>query len=143
MYYIDDRNHVQQLIRYSLVKLKREERYISYFHKPIVPGWTTPSSSWRRWRCRWRRRRPLRLRSAGVFPSNLQPPGLCFFFLSYGGSLLEERRGALYIGDFRSRGPKQVGPRGQVQASRGAPTFGPPDSVCLLPSLRGLPPSKK
>ena len=41
------------------------------------------------------------------------------------------------------RGPKEVGPRGQVQGPRGAPSFGPPASVCLLPSLRGLPPSKK
>ena len=38
-------------------------------------------------------------------PSNLQPPGLCFLFLSCGGSPFEERRGgALYIGVFMLRG---------------------------------------
>ena len=36
--------------------------------------------------------------------SLLQPPGLCFLFLSCGGSPFEERRGALYIGFFRSQG---------------------------------------
>ena len=37
-------------------------------------------------------------------PPNLQPPRLCFLFLSCGGSPFEERWGALYIGVFRSRG---------------------------------------
>ena len=83
---------------------RERERYICYCHKPIVQRWTTPSSSWRRWRCRWRRRRPLRQGSAGVFPSDLQPPGLCFLFLSCGGSPVENPRGTFYIGVFRSRG---------------------------------------
>ena len=36
-------------------------------------------------------------------PFDLQPPGLCFLFLSCGGSPLEKRRGTSYIGVFRSR----------------------------------------
>ena len=40
------------------------------------------------------------------------------------------------------RGPKEVGPRGQVQGPHGAPSFAPPDSIRLLLSLLGLPPCK-
>ena len=40
------------------------------------------------------------------------------------------------------RGPKWWAPRGQVQGPRGPPPFGLPGSVCLIPSLLRLLPSK-
>ena len=137
---------------------RERERYICYFHKPIVQRWTTPSSSWRQWRCRWRRRTPLRQRSAGVSP--LQSAASWSLFLvslvwqlslrktSGGGSLYRRFQVTRKLQEEGStqtepRGAKEVGPRGQVQGPRGAPSFGPPVSVCLLPSLWDLLPSKK
>ena len=56
------------------MRLKRErERYICYCHKPIVQRWTTPSSSWRRCRRCWGRRRPRRQRSARALPERSPP----------------------------------------------------------------------
>ena len=85
------------------MKLKRE-RYISYFHKPIVQRWTTPSSSWRQWRSCWRRWRPRRQRPAGVFPLQSSAPGLCFVVSVFRRrSLSRKPWGGLYIVVFRSR----------------------------------------
>jgi hypothetical protein len=41
-------NHVRQLI-WHLINIAQERDRSSYCQKPIVKGWTTPSSSW--WRC--------------------------------------------------------------------------------------------
>ena len=84
------------------MKLKRE-RYISYFHKPIVQGWTTPSSSWRRWRSRWRRWRPRRQCPAGVSPSNLQLQVSVSWFLCFCGAPFRRASGTSFIVGFRSR----------------------------------------
>ena len=82
---------------------QREEGYISYFHKPIVQGWTTPSSSWRRWKSRWRRWRPRRQRPAGVFPLQLQSRSL-FHVFCVSTTLPSERRWeTIFIVVFRSR----------------------------------------
>ena len=43
----------------------------------------------------------------------------------------------------REEGSMQTEPRGPKELGLRGPSFGPPTSVCLLPSLRGLPPSKK
>ena len=80
-------------------------RYICYCHKPIVQRWTTPSSSWRRWRCRWRRRRPLRQGSARVSPLRSAASWSLFLgSLVWRLSPVEKHQGTSYIGVFRSRG---------------------------------------
>ena len=82
------------------MKLKREERYISYFHKPIAQGWTTPYSSWRRWRCRWGRWRPRRQRSAGVFALQSTAPDLCFGVSVFSAASSPKGAGRLFLYSF-------------------------------------------
>ena len=59
-------------------------------------------------------------------PSDLQPPGLCFLFLLYGGSPYEERRGggALYIGvlGHEEVSGRRIDANGATRPKRGGPT---------------------
>ena len=104
---------------------QERERYICYCHKPIVQRWTTPSSSWRRWRCRWRRRRPLRQRSAGVFP-----PPICSLLVSVSCfsrvvALLSKNAGGLFIYVFLGHEDalgRRIDANGATRAKRGGPT---------------------
>ena len=104
---------------------QREERYISYFHKPIVQRWATPSSSWRRWRCRWRRWRPRRQRPAGVFPLQSAAPNLRFgVFVFVRRSFQRTTRDLFYrrfLGQDEGGGAKIDG-NGATRAKRVGPT---------------------
>ena len=102
---------------------QERKRYICYCHKHIVQRWTTPSSSWRWWRCLWRRR-PLRQGSAGVSPSDLQPPGLCFWFLLCGGPPVEKHQGTSYIGvlGHEDASGRRIDANGATRAEIGGPT---------------------
>ena len=75
----------------------------SYRHEPSAPRETTPSSSWRRWRCRWGRWRPRRQRSTGVSPSNLQLQISVSVFLCFRRPPLRKVSGDYFIVIFRSR----------------------------------------
>jgi hypothetical protein len=118
---------------------QERERGISYFHKPIVQGWTTPSSWRSRWRRCWGRWRPHRQGSAGVVLLQSTAPGLCFMFLCSSPPPRDLIRGAPYIGVFRSRqsrGRKMDG-IGASRAEIGGPTrpgTGPAWAILFWPS---------
>ena len=132
------------------MKLKREERYISYFHKPIVQGWTTPSSSWRRWRRCWGEMEttPTALRRS--FPPPICRSRSLFRGFSVCGRLLAIYvGGAIFIVGFRSRWScrrkdrrqlsheaSECGPHAAKESGRvGHPLLGlRPLLVCLLRS---------
>ena len=119
---------------------QERKRYISYFHKPIVQGWNTPSSSWRRWRRCWGRCRPRRQRSARVFPLRSTGPGLCFVVSLFTASS-SQRRVAIFIVGFRSR--RSRGRKDRRQRSHEAPEGGPhmaKESGCVGHPLLGLRP---
>ena len=136
---------------------QREERYISYFHKPMVQGWTTPSSSWRRWRSRWRRWRPRRQRPARVFPLQSAAPGLLFHGIVFLRSSPPKAIGGLFLLSFlgqdegtemktdgigATRG-REVLSCGQGIWPRGTPQNPPRTSFRALPWLLHFVPSKK
>ena len=100
---------------------EREINHIATSMSPQPRGWTTPLSSWRRWRNRRRSWRPRRQRPAGVFPLQSTAPILCFGVstaLSSG-----KRRGTIFIVVFRSR--RSRGRKDQRQRSHEAPEGGP------------------
>ena len=69
----------------------------SYHHKPKVQGFTTPPSSWRRWRSRRRRWRPRQQRPAGVFPLQSAALGLCFVVSLFCPCSLLKAVGGLFL----------------------------------------------
>ena len=75
------------------MKLKREERYISYFHEPIIQGWTTHSSSWRWWRLCWRDGDHAGSAPSEFSPSDLQVQISVSWFLCFRPPPRDLRRG--------------------------------------------------